>query len=165
MKHTLDHHKLKKTNTREVVLGILEKADKPLSVEDIFVLAKKSKTFTAGTNIAKNTTKGVVKNTTKTPDLVTIYRTLETFKLAHIVREVTFKDRTARYELIDEHGGHCHHAVCNSCGTTEHIDDPAIEEALHTLVKKFKHIKKVDEHVLEFFGVCKSCDVSGGKKK
>jgi Fur family ferric uptake transcriptional regulator len=153
MKHTLDHHKLKKTTTREMVLGILEKADKPLSVEDIFVLAKKSKTFSTG------------KNTTKTPDLVTIYRTLETFKLAHIVREVTFKDRTARYELIDEHGGHCHHAVCNSCGTTEHIDDPAIEEALHTLAKKFKHIKKVDEHVLEFFGVCKSCNVSGGKKK
>lgn len=153
MKHTLDHHKLKKTTTREVVLGILEKAEKPLSVEDIFVLAKKSKMFAAA------------KNTTKTPDLVTIYRTLETFKLAHIVREVTFKDRTARYELIDEHGGHCHHAVCNSCGTTEHIDDPAIEEALHTLAKKFKHIKKVDEHVLEFFGVCKTCTTSGGKKK
>lgn len=162
MKHTLDHHKLKKTTTREVVLGILEKADKPLSVEDIFVLAKKSKIFTTGAD--KNASK-VIKNTTKTPDLVTIYRTLETFKLAHIVREVTFKDRTARYELIDEHGGHCHHAVCNSCGTTEHIDDPAIEEALHTLAKKFKHIKKVEEHVLEFFGVCRSCDVSSSKKK
>lgn len=161
MKHTLEHHKLKKTTTREIVLVILEKAEKPLSVEDIFVLAKKN--TVKGTR--KSPLKGSLKNILKNPDLVTIYRTLETFKLAHIVREVTFKDRTTRYELVDEHGGHCHHAVCNSCGTTEHIDDPAIEKALHILAKKFKHIKKVDEHVLEFFGVCTSCAGSSTKTK
>lgn len=154
--------KIKKTPTRDALYSILSHSDSPLSAEQLFTtLSGKNK---KKTKIIKET-KATAKNTTKTPDLVTIYRTLETFKLAHIVREVTFKDRTARYELIDEHGGHCHHAVCNSCGTTEHIDDPAIEEALHTLAKKFKHIKKVDEHVLEFFGVCKSCDTLGGKKK
>lgn len=151
--------KIKKTPTRDALYSMLSESDSPLSAEQLFtaLLGKNKKTIKG--------TKVTVKNTTKTPDLVTIYRTLDTFKLAHIVREVTFKDRTARYELIDEHGGHCHHAVCNSCGTTEHIDDPTIEEALHTLAKKFKHIKKVDEHVLEFFGVCKSCTTSGGKKK
>jgi Fur family ferric uptake transcriptional regulator len=154
--------KIKKTPTRDALYSILSHSDSPLSAEQLFTtLSGKNK---KKTKIIKET-KATAKNTAKTPDLVTIYRTLETFKLAHIVREVTFKDRTARYELIDEHGGHCHHAVCNSCGTTEHIDDPAIEEALHTLAKKFKHIKKVDEHVLEFFGVCKSCDTLDGKKK
>lgn len=156
--------KIKKTPTRDALYSILSHSDSPLSAEQLFTtLSGKNKKTTKTSKKSKTLSTG--KNTTKTPDLVTIYRTLETFKLAHIVREVTFKDRTARYELIDEHGGHCHHAVCNSCGTTEHIDDPAIEEALHTLAKKFKHIKKVDEHVLEFFGVCKSCNVSGGKKK
>lgn len=154
--------KIKKTPTRDALYSMLSHSDSPLSAEQLFAaLSGKNKNKTKIIKEKEATTK----NTTKTPDLVTIYRTLETFKLAHIVREVTFKDRIARYELIDEHGGHCHHAVCNSCGTTEHIDDPVIEEALHTLAKKFKHIKKVDEHVLEFFGVCKSCDMPGVKKK
>jgi Fur family transcriptional regulator, ferric uptake regulator len=155
MKHTLEHHKLKKTTNREVVLEILEKAAKPLSVDDIFVLAKKSKAY--------GVSKGILKS--KTPDLVTIYRTLETFTYAGIVKEVLFKDRTTRYEIVDEHGGHCHHAICNSCGASEHVDDPEIEKTLQALAKKFKYIKKVDEHVLEFFGVCKSCTSSNSKTK
>lgn len=148
MKHTLEHHKLKKTDSREAVLSVLGKSLKPMSVEDIFALVKKDKAFLRGDNS---------KLKAKKPDLVTVYRTLETFKLADIVREVVFKDRITRYELIDEHGGHCHHAVCDSCGLTEHIDDPAVEKALSVLSKKFKHIKKVDDHILEFFGVCDKC--------
>lgn len=151
MKHTLEHHKLKRTTNREVVLEILEKANKPLSADDIFVLARKSKVFSTSKS--------------KTPDLVTIYRTLETFTQAGIVKEVLLKDRTTRYEIVDEHGGHCHHAICNSCGASEHVDDPAIEKTLQTLAKKFKHIKKVDEHVLEFFGLCTSCSTGERKLK
>lgn len=163
MKHTLEHHKLKKTANREVVLEILGKANKPLSADDIFVLVKKSKAFGASKSVFRNSSSNASKG--KIPDLVTIYRTLETFTQAGIVKEVLFKDRTTRYEIMDEHGGHCHHAICNSCGASEHVDDPTIEKALHTLAKKFKHIKKVDEHLLEFFGTCTSCSTGERKLK
>jgi Fe2+ or Zn2+ uptake regulation protein len=143
MRHTLEHHKLKKTGSRELILDILEKAKGPISVEEVFDLLKK--------------TALKQKDKLKTPDLVTIYRTLETFKLSGIVREVVFKDRTTRYEVVDVDGNHCHHAVCNICGVTEHIDDPAIEKALQTLTKKLKKVTVINDHVLEFFGVCKTC--------
>ena len=67
------------------------------------------------------------------------------------MREVTFKDRTARYELIDEHGD----IVIMRCvthGTTEHIDDPAIEGLYGPIGKKFKHIKKLTSMCLNSLG-------------
>jgi Fur family ferric uptake transcriptional regulator len=139
MNHILTQFKIKKTLPREVVLAILSFSKDPARVDDILLQAKKMKG--------------------KTPDPVTIYRTLETFKKAGIVREVVFKDKVSRYELVGEHGEHCHHAVCSGCGVTEHIEDPAIEKALHTLSKKFKNVTYVKEHVLEFFGLCKKCNV------
>lgn len=139
MDHILKQFNLKKTLPRQIVLSALTSAKDPARVDDIFLRAKKMKG--------------------KTPDLVTIYRTLETFKKVGIVREVVFKDKVSRYELVDEHGDHCHHAVCSGCGVTEHIEDPAIEKALATLSKKFKNVTHVNEHVLEFFGLCKKCNV------
>lgn len=142
--------KIKRTEARESILGTLSKSSRPLSADDVYV--KTEKLYAS-------------KKLSQQPDLVTVYRTLDTFEKVGLVRKVLFKDKKARYEILHEHGGHCHHAVCSSCGETEHVDDPAIEKALTLLSKKFKIVTHVNDHVLEFFGLCASCTPKTHKKK
>lgn len=134
--------KMKKTEARISVFDVLNVSEEPLTIEDIHT--KISKLYKS-------------KKIVKKPDLVTVYRTLDTFEKAGVAKKVLFKDKKTRYELSHGHDGHCHHAVCSSCGKTEHVDDPAIEKALTNLSKKFKIVTQVHEHVLEFFGLCISC--------
>ncbi len=136
---TLSDSGMKVTQPRLHILEALGSSESPVSAEDMFRLVK-----------AK---------TRKNPDIVTIYRSLEAFAKAGIARKVRFKDKTVRYELghMDREDHCCHHAVCDSCGMTEHIDDPEIEKALAVLSKKLKKVKFIKEHALELFGECGSC--------
>lgn len=87
-------------------------------------------------------------------DLVTIYRNLKSLVAAGIVSETRFKDSTVRYELAH---GHHHHVVCTRCGLVEELhgcnNAPLERQALHAS-RKFQ---RINEHALEFFGVCRSC--------
>ena len=86
-------------------------------------------------------------------DLVTIYRNLQEFRKAGIVREVRFKDGIARYELSHSHH---HHLVCTACGLIEELD--VCEGTLEK--KALQHsrcFEAISEHALEFFGLCKKC--------
>jgi Fur family transcriptional regulator, ferric uptake regulator len=122
------------TKPRGLILNALyNNTEKLVSAEDIFGQLKKEKV-----------------------DKVTIYRVLELLESLGVVSQVSSKDGIKRYELADEHH-HCHHAICEGCGVTEHIEDEEIEKALEVLAKKFKKVKFVKEHNLEFFGKCTSC--------
>ncbi|HEY1037229.1 MAG TPA: Fur family transcriptional regulator [Candidatus Paceibacterota bacterium] len=92
-------------------------------------------------------------------DRVTAYRTLGLFEQLGIVRHAMSRSGIKVYEVAHhhEHADHCHHAVCEGCGVTEHIDDPEIEKALELLARKLKKVKFVKDHTLEFFGECTSC--------
>lgn len=87
-------------------------------------------------------------------DLVTIYRNLQSLAKAGVVHEVRFKDASVRYELSH---GHHHHIVCTSCGFVEELEScdtlPLDRETLE-ISKKFA---RINEHSLEFFGICRSC--------
>ena len=130
----LKQHGLKNTEGRNRILDVLSNNDQPLSVEDIIKHLGK-----------------------KAPDIVTVYRTLETLKNKKVLNEVTFKDGVSRFEMTSLDGEHCHHAVCTSCGVAEHIHDEKLEKALDTVSSHLKLFKNISEHSLEFFGVCKKC--------
>lgn len=88
-----------------------------------------------------------------TIDKVTVYRTLDCFVALGIVGKTQFREKTAKYELIQPEGHH-HHLVCDRCGTIEDI--PLDERKLLTTVGK-KTSFQITGHNLEFFGLCARC--------
>lgn len=87
-------------------------------------------------------------------DLVTIYRNLQSLAAAGVVREVRFKDASVRYELSH---GHHHHIVCTSCGVIEELESCDTSSLDRQTLEASKKFSRINEHALEFFGLCKSC--------
>lgn len=87
-------------------------------------------------------------------DQVTVYRTLQTLETAGIIKQITFHDRAAYYELaaMDEH----HHAVCTNCHAVEDITDCCLSSMEKTALKQ-SNFASITRHSLEFFGLCKRC--------
>lgn len=82
----------------------------------------------------------------------TVYRQLEKLIKDQIVIEIEFGDGKKRYELksLDHH----HHLICKKCGKLEDVtvDESRIMKDLSSQ-SKFK----IENHSLEFFGICESC--------
>jgi Fur family ferric uptake transcriptional regulator len=76
-------------------------------------------------------------------------------KREQIIREVRLGENRKRYEIFPEN--HHHHLVCVDCGYIEDVD---AEKDLYHLEKKIAQVKKfkVENHSLEFFGVCANCN-------
>jgi len=127
----LHQAKLKATPTRLAVLSLLQKATKPLSIKEIE--AKIDSTDTA-----------------------TIYRMLESFKEAGIVRAIDFQKGFAFFELNDKNDHH--HIVCNSCGRIEDFVADGEGKLFKQVLKKSKYFTQINDHSLELFGLCKNCN-------
>lgn len=118
------------TNQRQQVLSVLTTF--PQSVEDVITTLQSK-----GESI----------------DRVTVYRTLDCFVELGIVSKTQFKDKTAKFELLDE-AAHHHHLVCDNCKS---VEDIALDEAF--LIRKVSEQTnfQVKSHSLEFFGLCANC--------
>ncbi len=90
----------------------------------------------------------------KSMDQATIYRTLESFKMLGLVRQVDFHKDFAYYELADSDH---HHLVCKNCGRVEDFEGCNIDTLSKSVLRKSKQFAFVDEHSLELFGLCKAC--------
>ena len=88
-------------------------------------------------------------------DKVTVYRILQTFVDAGLVREIDLRQGKVLYELTNrpEH----HHIVCTSCGHVEDVHE-CMFGALKKPVLKESGFAKITDHVMEFFGLCKACN-------
>ena len=85
----------------------------------------------------------------------TVYRNLNTLLVENKITELDFGEGKKRYELNKKHH---HHLVCNQCKKIECFEitqDLRQQEAEITKNTEFK----ITSHVLEFFGVCKGCQV------
>ncbi len=122
------------TRTRQAVLALLERTRQPLSATEIFDQLHQEKVSI---------------------DLVTVYRTLHVLKdLGLIVQLDLHQEGLSRYEL-KEGRKHHHHIRCQICG---HI----VDLLLCPLKKVTKLIEQqtqftVDDHTLEFTGLCPEC--------
>ncbi len=89
--------KLRRTNPRVAILGVLLDTDKPLTQDQI------------STELGGDA-----------PDKVTIYRTLESFISTGLVHRAFLQKRTWHFELAGNcTEGQCHpHFTCTSCGDT-----------------------------------------------
>ncbi len=135
MRELLKEKGYKITPARLSILEIFTKNDKPIDAENIYQKLLKTK---GG--------KGI--------DPATVYRTLLAFTESGILKRVDLRKESIAFELDDTHH---HHIVCTKCETVEDFENKEIEQALEKIIKKSTKFKKIKEHSLELFGLCKVC--------
>jgi Fe2+ or Zn2+ uptake regulation protein len=89
-------------------------------------------------------------------DTATFYRGLETLADVSLVRRVNLRHGHMDYELSRE-GDHHHHIVCTNCGEVEDFDWCPDEKLRNQILKRTKRFSSLNDHALEFFGMCKKC--------
>jgi Fe2+ or Zn2+ uptake regulation protein len=124
------------TKARCGILKLLCERRKPVAAIDMQALLERD---------------GVIINKT------TVYRELEFLECEKYIDKVQLKDGLRYYEIVMKHH---HHVVCVKCDS---VDDIVLH---HELWKEEQRIKKemkfqVLQHSLEFFGICKLCQVDG----
>ncbi len=133
---------------REAVLDVLSSCGGHLSAEDIFI-----KVHSKYPNVG----------------FTTIYRTLDVLCGLGMVCKLDFGDGRARYELAEGPKGarHHHHLVCTGCNKvidyTDFIDEEVdlLRQTEKGLEKKYNF--KINDHVIQFYGLCDKCRKEGGK--
>lgn len=134
--HQLQKEGQRITKIRKILLEILLEQEKPFSIPELLTVFKKK-------NISVNKT--------------TLYREVDFFKKKGFLHEIRFNDRMARYEST--FSKHHHHFICIKC---ENIEDVELQQDLEKeekLLEKKRRLK-ILRHSLEFFGLCKRCQVS-----
>ncbi len=123
---------LKVTSGRLDILRVLDGHKEPLSVATLHELVKKK------------------------IDQVTVYRTLESLISIGLVSSVDLRHGHAHYELTDGRHHH-HHVICQSCGDIEDVEECDMKSISKKVLKDSKKFSHINEHSLEFFGVCNKC--------
>lgn len=91
-------------------------------------------------------------------DRSSIYRTINLFSELGIVDNVLFRDGVKRVELASEFGGsHHHHLICEECGDVIEFEECGIENLQR--IAEIKHEFQVENHHMEFYGLCSNCRV------
>lgn len=128
IKKELKQKGLRVTTPREKILSVFSAECQPMNAESIHAQLKSI-------------------------DLVTIYRTLTSFEKCGILRKVDLHKDSTYYELNHHH----HHIVCTSCGVIEAFESCDIKKLTQKVVLQSSRFKTIQDHSLEFFGVCKIC--------
>lgn len=123
------------TQARMQLVGILARAERPLTIPDI---------LDGGDGLAQSS----------------VYRNLAVLEQAEVVRRVQGGDEFSRYELGEELTEHHHHLVCTGCGT---VADFTIPEPLeHSVGRAAAEIAagtgfRATGHRLDLVGLCAAC--------
>lgn len=118
---------------REQVLDVFLKAEKHLTVDDLYELVRK-----------KNPKIG----------LATVYRAMRVICTAGLARETDFGDGVRRFEHEYQHQHH-DHLVCLKCGKITEVMSPEIEKLQERLAKKYSFTPL--RHRMQIFGICRKC--------
>ena len=99
--------------------------------------------------------------------LASVYRTMDLLERLRLVKHVHMEHRHRHYASITEH--HSHHLVCRSCGLAVEFSDCRLEGLARTIARRTDF--EIEDHCMEFFGVCRKCRTRGsnhpqrGKRK
>ena len=88
--------------------------------------------------------------------LVTVYRTLEALDELGLVQRVHQPDGCNMYLRAPE--GHEHLLLCKSCGQMEYFSGDVLSELIAQISQRSGY--QVQEHWLQLFGQCSSCQVA-----
>jgi len=123
------------TPARELIIGVLDAADGPLTITEILA---------AGDGLAQSS----------------VYRNLVVLEQAGVVHRVVTRDDFARYELAEDLTGHHHHLVCSNCGRVEDLPaTPAVERSVAAAIDEAARAAgfRTQHHRLDLVGLCSQC--------
>lgn len=134
-------HVFRWTLPREAILALLRKTSKHMSAKEIhaFLIEKYP---------------GI--------GLSTVYRTLDFLSDMGFIDKLDIGDGQSRYEYkSEEEVTHHHHLICKKCGKIIDYSD-FLDEELRLVKATEKNIAakykfKVQDHNIEFFGLCEAC--------
>ncbi len=131
-KKLLKDNGFKATTARLAVFDILSSEPRPLSAKEIFSKSSKG-TF----------------------DFATLYRILNALVEKNLVYEIDLKRGHALYELAGGHEHH-HHLVCKKCSKVIELKNCDLSKMEQEVATK-NGFAAIQEHSLEFFGICSNC--------
>ena len=123
------------TPKRRTLVGVLERARKPLSIGEI------------------------VSGRTRLPQS-SIYRNLAALEHAGVVRRVVTDEEFGRYELTEDLTEHHHHLICSNCGKVEDVTIPEpVESTVDATIDRLARKSGFAEvsHRLDLIGTCSDC--------
>lgn len=121
---------LKVTVPRVDILELFERAGRPLRAKDATEKLKGS-------------------------DMVTVYRTIETFVEAGLLNRMDFGEDAAYYEISHPGEDH-HHVTCTTCHKRVDIKG-CVPGVMEKVQKEAKGFSRITRHSIEFFGLCNTC--------
>ncbi len=124
---------LRSTSQRDEILKVFVEAGRHLSAEELYALVKKSN---PGIGYA------------------TVYRTLKLLAEAGVAQARRFEDGFTRYEHTTPDAHH-DHLICTKCGMIIEFENERIEELQQDVARRKRF--KVQNHKLELYGLCSSC--------
>lgn len=83
----------------------------------------------------------------------TVFRTLEVLEELGVVERLDLPSGEHAYVACQK--AHHHHVICSRCGCTSEIDDAGLRVVVREVARRTGF--RVDEHRLEFFGLCPAC--------
>ena len=84
----------------------------------------------------------------------TVYRTLDILVKNGFARKMDLGDGRARFESKVE-SPHHDHLICTSCGNIIEFLDQDVEDLQEKIAKRYHY--KLQRHVHQLFGICKTC--------
>jgi len=132
----LARHKLKRSEQREVILDVVLRSDRHLSVEELLRTVRRRHPEVGRT---------------------TVYRTLKVLVDAGLARELVI-DGQAHYERGYRREHH-DHFICRSCGAILEFSSPDIERLQEEFAARLGF--QIEAHRHEIFGRCRNCQESG----
>lgn len=125
--------KNQRTRSQERILQILQESNSARSAQDLYLVLRQRK---------------------QNMGLATVYRSLEALKLEGVVNVRTLASGESLYSYVTRDN---HHLTCVNCGRSI----PLNECPVHDLEQRLEtsHHFKIYYHTLEFFGLCKQCQL------
>ncbi|NJM73413.1 MAG: transcriptional repressor [Scytonema sp. RU_4_4] len=123
-----------RTRSQERILNLLKTVKQGISAQDIYV---------------------ELRNRNQSMGLATVYRSLESLKLEGMVQVRTLANGEALYNLAQQDK---HHLTCLQCGASIPINQCPVHDLEDQLQSKHKF--KIFYHTLEFFGLCRQCQLA-----
>jgi Fur family ferric uptake transcriptional regulator len=89
----------------------------------------------------------------------TIFRTLEVLEGVGAIERIDLPSGDHAY-ISCEPAAHHHHVVCGRCGRASDVDDAGLAAVVGRIATDTGY--RIDEHRLELFGLCPSCQADPG---
>ena len=88
----------------------------------------------------------------------TVFRTLDAFERASVVERIDLPSGDHAYVACDP--VHHHHVVCSRCGRTADVADGRLAALVRSIGRRTGY--RIDEHRLELYGLCPTCQATPG---